>query len=123
MTVETRLGDRLGKYGTTEEMIESEAPMMPATVRDVTDLEEAFRAVRNSEEHFRSIIENASDVIAIVALDGRIRYESPSVERVLGYPPGMLVGTPFIDLVHPDDAGSADHFLKCQIADPSGTSR
>ncbi|HEX7704970.1 MAG TPA: PAS domain S-box protein [Thermoanaerobaculia bacterium] len=90
---------------------------------DVTDLEEALRIVRNSEQHFRSIIENSSDVIAIVDLDGCIQYESPSVERVLGYPPEVLLGTPFLDLVHPDDASSAKDFLSCQIAYPASTSR
>ena len=123
MKVVTRDGERLWKYHAILDTTASEAPFIRATATDVTDLEEAFRAVRNSEEHFRSIIENASDVIAIVGLDGRIRYESPSVERVLGYPPGVLVGTPLLDLVHPDDASSAGDFLSCQIADPAATSR
>jgi two-component system, cell cycle sensor histidine kinase and response regulator CckA len=90
---------------------------------DAAGLEESFSSINNSEEHFRSIIENASDVIAIVGLDGCIRYESPSVERVLGYPPSVLVGTPFLDLVHPDDASSAADFLSSQVADPAATSR
>ncbi len=108
------------------EAIEESPAAVAARAADLIcthDLEEAFRAVRNSEEHFRSIIENASDVIAIVELDGRIRYESPSVERVLGYPPDVLVGTRFLDLVHPDDAKAAEHFLSRQIADPAATSR
>src|SRR5260370_11274799 len=44
-------------------------------------------------EHFRSLIEHTSDVIAIVSENGIIRYLSPSVERVLGFKASELVGT------------------------------
>jgi two-component system cell cycle sensor histidine kinase/response regulator CckA len=86
--------------------------------RDVTHREEAFQDVRRSEDYFRSIIENASDIIAIVGRDGHLRYGSPSFERVLGYPRKVLAGIPSIDLVHPDDAVAAVDFLARQIADP-----
>jgi two-component system, cell cycle sensor histidine kinase and response regulator CckA len=122
MKIVTPAGSRLWKYRATVDMAGT-PPIIRATVMDVTDLEEAFRAVRNTEEHFRSIIENASDVIAIVGLDGRFRYESPSVGRVLGYPPSVLFGTRFVDLVHPDDASAAGNFLRTQVDDPAGTSR
>ncbi|PYT08252.1 MAG: hybrid sensor histidine kinase/response regulator [Acidobacteria bacterium] len=56
-----------------------------------------------SEKHFRSLIENSLDIITILNADGTIRYESPSVERVLGYEPSELVGKSAFELVHPDD--------------------
>jgi PAS domain S-box-containing protein len=122
MNVVTRDGARrIWEYRNTMETNDLRAPIVHGIARDVTELEEAFRAVRNSEEHFRSIIENTSDIIAIVELDGRTGYESPSVERVLGYPPGLLVGTPFLDLIHPDDAQRAAAFLARQIANPGST--
>jgi PAS domain S-box-containing protein len=62
-----------------------------------------FQKVERSEEHFRSLIENASDLIAIIGPDWSIRYQSPSVERVLGYPAGELTGRPIWELIHPDD--------------------
>src|SRR2546423_5295801 len=43
------------------------------------------QALRHSEEHFRSLIENASDIVTIVGDNGVFRYASPSVERVLRY--------------------------------------
>lgn len=59
-------------------------------------------ALRRSEEQFRSIIELGSDVITILDREGRISYESPSIER-LGYSPEELTGkTPF-PLIHEDD--------------------
>ena len=68
---------------------------------------------RRSERQFRLMIENASDVITLLDEHGVIRYESPSILRVLGYPPGELVGTAVFDLVHPDDrAGVLDAFAR-----------
>jgi PAS domain S-box-containing protein len=85
---------------------------------DVTGREEVLRTARRSEEHFRSIIENVSDIIAILELDGRFRYGSPSVCRVLGYPRVALGGIEAVDMIHPDDVGRAAAFLASQIADP-----
>jgi len=56
-------------------------------------LQETLTALQHREEHFRSIIENASDIIAILDAEGRFLYASPSVERVLGYQSADLVGT------------------------------
>lgn len=60
-------------------------------------------AVRESEEYFRSLIENSLDIVTILNEDGTIRYDSPSIERVLGYKQGELVGSSVFDLVHPED--------------------
>ncbi len=60
-------------------------------------------AARQSEERFRTLVQNSSDLIAVVDLDTTIRYQSPSVERVLGYRPEELDGQRLVDLVHPDD--------------------
>src|SRR5207249_3959416 len=55
------------------------------------DRAHAEEALRRSEEHFRSLIENASDIVTIVGENGVFRYASPSVERVLGYAPRELL--------------------------------
>src|SRR5919198_638434 len=49
-------------------------------------------ALRKSEEHFRSLTENASDIVTILGDDGIMRYTSPSVERLLGYQATELLG-------------------------------
>ena len=59
--------------------------------------------LRQSEERFKALVQKSSDVITIVDGDGRIRYQSPSAERVLGYPADGLAGSPLLDSVHPDD--------------------
>ncbi|MDP8969355.1 MAG: EAL domain-containing protein [Actinomycetota bacterium] len=64
------------------------------------------------EARFRSVVQNSSDVITVLDADGVITYQSPSVQRVLGYAPDELVGTALIDLVHPDDAACARPFFE-----------
>ena len=59
--------------------------------------------LRKSEEHFRSLIENASDIVTILGDDGIIRYTSPSVERLLGYRTSDLLGRNAFEFIHPDD--------------------
>ena len=60
-------------------------------------------ARRASERHYRSLIENVNDVIALVSLDGTVVYVSPSVERMLGCPISAYLGRPAFELVHPDE--------------------
>jgi PAS domain S-box-containing protein len=66
------------------------------------------RARRSGEQRFRALIENATDLVGVFAADGTISYYSPSSERILGYPPGELVGRNIIDFVHPDDRAFAE---------------
>jgi len=66
-------------------------------------LKEAEEALRQSEQHFRSLIEHASDVITILDKSGMVLYESPSIQRALGYAPEELVGRRFFEYIHPQD--------------------
>jgi two-component system, cell cycle sensor histidine kinase and response regulator CckA len=79
---------------------------------------QAEEALRRSEEHFRSLIENASDIITVLNVDGTIRYESPSVERVLGYRPADLEGQKAFQYVHPEDAPKIISAYSRAIQDP-----
>ena len=65
--------------------------------------------LRASESHFRSIVSNISDVVLIVDVDRRVRYQSPSAARVLGYGPDELVGAHVEEFTHPDDLAAARH--------------
>jgi diguanylate cyclase (GGDEF)-like protein/PAS domain S-box-containing protein len=70
----------------------------------IGQLEETERtALRESEERFRALTEQSTDIIVIADPSGRIKYASPSVQTVLAVHGDGLVGTNMIDRVHPDD--------------------
>jgi PAS domain S-box-containing protein len=65
---------------------------------------------------FRSLIENASDAVTMLSADGTSLYESPSVERLLGYPPEELLGTKTFSLLHPDDNEAVKQTFAAMLA-------
>jgi PAS domain S-box-containing protein len=117
MVLATKDGSRrVWEYRNTLRTEGVDSPIVRGVARDITESDDVLNAVRRSEEHFRSIIENASDIIAIIERDGRLRYYSPSVRAVLGHAPDVLIGTLFADLVHQSDQHALSKFLERQIS-------
>src|SRR5919202_2903933 len=77
--------------------------LFTGVIRDVTERKEVEKVVKESEERFRSLVQNASDIITILEADGTVRYISPALERVTGYKPEERVRTNAFGSVHPDD--------------------
>ena len=63
--------------------------------------------LQRSHERLGALIRDAADIIAVLQADGTIVYESPALERVLGYAAGSRLGHPFDESVHPDDVRMA----------------
>jgi PAS domain S-box-containing protein len=80
------------------------APLrMIGAMTDITMRRTAETALRQSEQRFRTMIEKGSDLIAVLSLDGTVRYASPSHHHLLGHAPEALIGQPVIAFLHPDD--------------------
>ncbi len=56
-----------------------------------------------SEKRYRYIVQNSPDIIYTLDSDGTFTFINEAVERVLGYRAEALIGTPFQDLIYPDD--------------------
>ena len=61
------------------------------------------RQLAERDQLFQLISENAADMIALVASDGRRLYNSPAYQKVLGYSTEDLKGTSSFEQIHPDD--------------------
>ncbi len=67
------------------------------------ELAQINQSLRYSEERFRSLIENALDLIIIINVDGTIHYQNPSFEKTLGYDTVELTSKNLFDYIHKDD--------------------
>lgn len=70
---------------------------------DISEQRQAEEALRQSEELYRLLAENATDMIGLHHPEGDFIYASPSMSKVLGYTPEELFELPPANLVHPDD--------------------
>lgn len=103
---------RLCRDGQELNVLFSAAPILDETGRtsawvaltaDITERKKAEQAVRSADRRFRSLVQNASDIITIVGADGRVQFSTSSVDNSFGYGPDEVIGTDPFDLVHPDD--------------------
>ena len=78
-------------------------PAVVGIFRDIRDRLQAAAILRRSEDRFSYLIQNLSDVITIVAVDGTMLYHSPSIERVAGYKPSELLGQSLFAFIHSED--------------------
>ncbi len=95
--------------------------LLVRAMRYATERKRAIEALQRSEEYYRSLIENALDIIVVLGSEGNILYGSPSFERVLGYPAGALTRSNVFELVHPDDRAKVRAIMKIGNKNPGAT--
>ncbi|MGH2715858.1 MAG: diguanylate cyclase domain-containing protein [Thermoleophilaceae bacterium] len=84
---------------------------------------ELHRLVAESEQRLQSIVQNSSDVIAIVTHEGVVRTLTGAVEGIFGADWQTATGTSLLDRVHPDDTALVGAFLDGVAADAPGASQ
>jgi PAS domain S-box-containing protein len=99
---------------------DGEVTSYEGAIEDVSARVAAETALRSREEHFRSLIENAQDMITVLEPGGEVRYQSPSILPMLGYTPAQSVGGSVFNLVHPDDRDRVARALHTVVASDQG---
>lgn len=82
----------------------------------------AEKKLRQREQYFRLLIENTSDIVTILGADGVVRYQSPSLERDLGYAPNELVGQNVFLFISPEDLPRVGAKFQSGVNKPGATS-
>jgi PAS domain S-box-containing protein len=78
-------------------------------------------ALRSSEAHFGVLVQHASDIIALITLEGAVQYYSPAMQRVLGYNPEELIGRHIFGAFHPDDVPAVRELIADLVKHPGTT--
>jgi diguanylate cyclase (GGDEF)-like protein/PAS domain S-box-containing protein len=102
--IAARVRPVLGDDGRVHELV--------AGWRDIHDEHVAREALAASEQQYRLLAENASDVVYRTDLQARCVWISPSVKTTLGWEPNELLGRAMVELVHPDDLAEAERLRK-----------
>jgi PAS domain S-box-containing protein len=84
-------------------------------VEDITDRKRIEEAVKESEERYRRLVNNASDIIYKADAAGNIVLFNPTATRILGYSEEELLGRNYLDLCHPDYRQQGEHFYGRQF--------
>ncbi len=85
---------------------------------NITNLKLAELTLRESEERFRRLIENASDVIVVIDSAGVIEFISPSAKRALDFSPAEMVGHRVLEFIHEEDQQAAAEAIERLRAEP-----
>jgi len=86
--------------------------------RDITHAHRDAQALRESEQRFRLLAENSTDVITRLSPDLEVLYISPSIFHLTGYEPEELAGGDPLRMVHPDDVGRVRAAFARALEDP-----
>lgn len=77
---------------------------------------EASRRIASNERRFRALVQNASDVVAVLSSDGEVTYISESCEKVLGYPADQFLGRTFEWIADDNDWEFAKDYLRATLS-------
>ena len=98
---------------------ENQPPVVRIVLADITERRQTDEIVREQEEFFRMIAEHTDDLIAVLDLEGRRIYNSPSYARLFGET-GRLKGTDSFGDIHPDDRERIKMVFRETVRDGAG---
>jgi len=90
-------------------------------LRDITERKRAEEALKESEEKYRELVENLTEVIYALKPSGEVLYVSPTVKSLIGYSPKEIEGQSFAGLIHEDDLPLASERIQKILSGASVT--
>jgi len=87
--------------------------------QDLSVIRAAEDRLRQSEDRYRTIIDNTNEIIYTLSLEGVFTFVSPSWTRHLGHPVDYVIGKAFTDFVHPEDAHKGKVYTYRLFKDPT----
>ena len=103
------VGSELGVPRDLVDSLESLTAQVSLALEGTSLAEDLHR--RQSEARFRSLVAHSSDLITVLDAQGKVTYQSPSVERVLGYRVDELEGRDFGRLLAASDRARLQQIL------------
>jgi diguanylate cyclase (GGDEF)-like protein/PAS domain S-box-containing protein len=91
-------------------------PVTVGTLYDLTDHYRLQQQLRASENKFRMLVENATDIMYRLSKDGTVEYVSPNWRHLLGHPVEEVEGAHFSKFVHEDDVDTTARFIEQVVA-------
>lgn len=69
-------------------------------------------------ERHKLFLEHSAAIVTVVDRDGTITYQSPTIDRILGYDPDQLIGETALEYIHPDDTDRVVESFQTAIENP-----
>jgi PAS domain S-box-containing protein len=89
--------------------------------RDISERKQAEEALRKSEEKYKDLVENISEVIYTLDKNGIMTYASPAIQTILGYDSSEIMGRSFTEFVYSQDLPRQRERFKRVLSGPIGS--
>lgn len=93
--------------------------LLSRSIRYALERQQADAALQASEHRFRALIENSTEAVVLLNVQGRTIYRSPTAARLMRIPPGEPPADNPFENVHPDDLQEANSLFQKLLTDPT----